>query len=76
MNSMATPIAIPQEGTIYAKLLRLMNLKSYAKLCSLYEMLEPREHQVLKFSYPEIYQMLNEIYVCEKMATATLTNNT
>lgn len=73
---MATPVAIPPEGTVYAKLLNAMNKKQYSRLCWLYELLDPPEYHVLKYSYPEIYAMLNEIYVSQKMAAATLTSNT
>lgn len=72
---MATPVAIPPEGTIYAKLLNAMNKKQYARVCWMYELLDPPEHHALKYSYPDIYAMLNEIYVSEKMATATLASN-
>jgi hypothetical protein len=72
---MATPVAIPPEDSIYDLILRAMNEKRYDYVVKMYEILTHEEHLIFKRKYVEIYNILNEIYVREKMATATLTSD-
>jgi hypothetical protein len=73
---MSTPVPIPPEDSIYDLILRAMNEKRYDYVVKMYEILTLQEHTVFKRKYPQIYQLLNEVYVCQKMTTATLTSNT
>lgn len=70
---MATPVRIPEQDTIYDAIRIALNQDRYDDIILLYNMLTPHQHEVFSQQYPEIYiLLLNKIYMCQKVTTATL----
>jgi len=70
---MATPIRIPVQDTIYDAIRIALNEQRDNDVILLYNMLTPDQHRIFSQQYPEIYiLLLNKIYMCQKVATATL----
>lgn len=70
---MATPVAIPQQDSIYDWLRLALNYRQYDQAIMFYNMMTPSQRYTAYIRYPYLIQQLNEIYVSQEMATAART---
>lgn len=72
---MATVVRIPPQNTIYDSIRIAINESRFNDAFTIYENMSPQESLTFMDKYPELYILLNEIYVREKVTTATDTRN-
>ncbi len=72
---MATAIRIPQENTIYDSIRIALNERRIKDAMCICENMSPQESLVFMTKYSELYILLNQIYMREKMAATADTSN-
>ena len=72
---MAQAVSITPEGTIYDWMRISINYRQYSQAIMFYNMMTPSEKYIVQIKYPYLLDSLNEVYMCQKMASTTLTNN-
>lgn len=68
---MATVIRIPDQGSIYDWILKALNERRYLDSFLIYDTLSFDERRYFQYTYPQLFTILYQVYMREKMTTAT-----
>lgn len=72
---MSSVIAIPPENSVYDSIRIALNERRIRDAFAIFDSLTPQESLVFMTKYSELYILLNQVYMREKMTTTADTGN-
>lgn len=68
---MTSVVRIPDEGSIYDWILKALNERRHLDAFRIYDTLTFDELRYFQYTYPQVFNILYQVYMREKMTAAT-----